>query len=154
MRRTRKVKILATLGPASSDRTTIANLFRAGADLFRINMSHTDHDMLRRLVATIREVESEVGRPIGILVDLQGPKLRIGAFAERSVTLTPGQTFILDDDPTPGNALRVELPHPEILAALMPGHRLLLDDGKVRLRVIETTTHRAVTTVEVATASL
>jgi pyruvate kinase len=152
MRRTRKVKILATLGPASSDKMTIANLFRAGADLFRINMSHTDHDMLRRLVATIREVESEVGRPIGVLVDLQGPKLRIGAFAERSVILTPGQTFILDDDPTPGNALRVELPHPEILAALMPGHRLLLDDGKVRLRVNETTAHRAVTTVEVGTA--
>ena len=100
-------------------------------------MSHTDHDVLRRLVATIREVETEVGRPIGILVDLQGPKLRIGAFADRTVMLTPGQTFILDSDPTPGDATRVELPHPEILAALEPGHRLLLDDGKVRLRVAD-----------------
>ncbi|HEX9569581.1 MAG TPA: pyruvate kinase, partial [Rhodospirillales bacterium] len=107
MRRNRKAKILATLGPSSSDKATIANLFRAGADLFRINMSHTDHDMLRRLVGTIRDVEAEVARPIGILVDLQGPKLRIGAFAERSVMLTPGQTFILDSDPTPGDATRV-----------------------------------------------
>jgi pyruvate kinase len=151
MRRNRKVKILATLGPASSDRMTIANLFRAGADLFRINMSHTDHDMLRRLVSTIRDVESEVERPIGILADLQGPKLRIGTFAERSITLHPGQSFTLDDDPTPGNDQRVELPHPEILAALLPGHRLLLDDGKVRLRVIEATPHRAVTMVEIGT---
>jgi len=151
MRRTRKVKILATLGPASSDKATIANLFRAGADLFRINMSHTDHDMLRRLVATIREVESECGRPIGVLVDLQGPKLRIGAFADRTVMLTPGQTFTLDSDPAPGNTTRVELPHPEILAALQPGHRLLLDDGKVRLRVTECSHMKAETIVEFGT---
>ena len=151
MRRNRRVKILATLGPASSDRVTIANLFRAGADLFRINMSHTDHDMLRRLVATIRDVEAEIQRPIGILADLQGPKLRIGVFADRTVTLTPGQSFTLDDDPTPGTKDRVELPHTEILAALIPGHRLLLDDGKVRLRVVEATAHRAVTVVEVGT---
>jgi pyruvate kinase len=151
MRRTRKVKILATLGPASSDRRTITSLFNAGADLFRINMSHTDHDMLRRLVATIREIEADVGRPIGVLVDLQGPKLRIGTFADRTVMLTAGQTFVLDSDPTPGNGERVELPHPEILAALAPGHRLLLDDGKVRLRVLEVSPHRAVTSVEVGT---
>jgi pyruvate kinase len=152
MRRSRKVKILATLGPASSDKATIARLFRAGADLFRINMSHTDHDTLRRLVATIREVEIDVGRPIGVLVDLQGPKLRIGVFAGGPIKLTPGETFILDSDPTPGDATRVGLPHPEILAALEPGHRLLLDDGKVRLRVRECTKDRAVTTVEFGTA--
>ena len=151
MRRIRKAKILATLGPSSSDKATIANLFRAGADLFRINMSHTDHDMLRRLVATIREVEIEVDRPIGVLVDLQGPKLRIGVFAERTVMLTPGQTFVLDSDPSPGDATRVELPHPEILSALEPGHRLLLDDGKLRLRVTECSRDRAVTVVEVGT---
>ena len=151
MRRIRKAKILATLGPSSSDKATIANLFRAGADLFRINMSHTDHDMLRRLVATIREVEIEVDRPIGVLVDLQGPKLRIGVFAERTVMLTPGQTFVLDSDPSPGDATRVELPHPEILSALEPGHRLLLDDGKLRLRVTECSPDRAVTVVEVGT---
>jgi pyruvate kinase len=151
MRRTRKVKILATLGPASSDQRTITSLFNAGADLFRINMSHTDHDMLRRLASTIREIEIDVGRPIGVLVDLQGPKLRIGTFTDRTVVLTPGQTFVLDSDPTPGDAERVELPHPEILAALMPGHRLLLDDGKVRLRVLEVSQDRAVTVVEVGT---
>ncbi len=151
MRRTRKAKILATLGPSSSDKATIANLFRAGADVFRINMSHTDHDTLRRLVGTIREVEAEVERPIGILVDLQGPKLRIGVFADRSIMLTPGQAFTLDSDPLPGDASRVELPHPEILAALEPGHRLLLDDGKVRLRVVECSRERAATVVEVGT---
>ena len=151
MRRSRKVKILATLGPSSSDKATIANLFRAGADVFRINMSHTDHDMLRRLVTTIREVETETGRPIGVLVDLQGPKLRIGAFADRTVMLTPGQMFTLDSDPAPGDASRVELPHPEILQALRPGDRLLLDDGKVRLRVAAASPTTAVTSVEVGT---
>ncbi len=148
MKRARKVKILATLGPASSDKETIAGLFAAGADVFRINMSHCAHDLMRRLVATIRAVEDEQDRPIGILVDLQGPKLRIGVFANHDVTLMPGQSFVLDGDPTPGDAQRVELPHPEILAALEPGHRLLLDDGKVRLRVRETGRQQAVTVVE------
>ena len=151
MRRTRKVKILATLGPSSSDKASITSLFRAGADVFRINMSHTDHDMLKRLVGAIREIENDSGRPIGILADLQGPKLRIGVFAERSIMLTPGQMFTLDSDPTPGDASRVELPHPEILAALQPGHRLLLDDGKVRLRVVGCSPTSALTTVEVGT---
>jgi pyruvate kinase len=151
MRRSRKAKILATLGPSSSDKATIDSLFKAGADLFRINMSHADHDGMRKLVALIREVEAENGRPIGILADLQGPKLRIGAFTGQSAVLTPGQTFVLDDDPAPGDATRVYLPHPEIFAALEPGHRLLLDDGKVRLRVTEAGPKRAVATVEVGT---
>ncbi|MEO8666998.1 MAG: pyruvate kinase [Bauldia sp.] len=151
MRRSRKAKILATLGPASSEKSIIARLFEAGADVFRINMSHTDHDKLRELVALIREVESEAGRPIGILADLQGPKLRIGMFAGNSIALTSGQSFILDSDPAPGDVTRVELPHPEIFAAIEPGHRLLLDDGKVRLRVVECSPTRAVTTVEVGT---
>ena len=138
MRRSRKVKILATLGPSSSDKAKITSLFEAGADVFRINMSHTDHDRMRRLVGHHPRGRGRKRRPIGILADLQGPKLRIGPFAAQGVTLTPGQTFILDSDPTPGDTTRVELPHPEILAALEPGHRLLLDDGKVRLRVIET----------------
>jgi pyruvate kinase len=103
------------------------------------------------MVALIREVEKDVGRPIGILADLQGPKLRIGTFAGGSVTLTPGQTFTLDSSEAAGNSERVYLPHPEIFAALEPGHRLLLDDGKVRLRVEKCTKTRAVTTVEVGT---
>ncbi len=151
MRRSRKVKILATLGPASSDKATILALFRAGADVFRINMSHTPHDRLRELVAIIREIDGEEGRPIGILADLQGPKLRLGTFADKAVEITVGQTFTLDSDPTPGTTGRVFLPHPEILEALEPGHRLLIDDGKVRLRVVSTDGKSALTTVEVGT---
>ncbi|MGJ4993678.1 pyruvate kinase [Bradyrhizobium sp. HKCCYLS3077] len=147
MRRLRRIKILATLGPASSDSAMIRKLFEAGADIFRINMSHTPHDKLREMVATIRAVESSYGRPIGILVDLQGPKLRLGTFAAGPVQLNNGQSFVLDSDKTPGDATRVYLPHPEILAALQPGHALLLDDGKVRLIAEETTPTRAVTRV-------
>jgi pyruvate kinase len=147
MRRLRRIKILATLGPASSDSAMIRKLFEAGADVFRINMSHTSHDKMRELVKTIRNVESGYGRPIGILVDLQGPKLRLGAFAEGSTQLNNGQSFVLDSDKTPGDNSRVQLPHPEILAALRPGHALLLDDGKVRLIAEETSPDRAVTRV-------
>ena len=147
MRRLRRIKILATLGPASSDSAMIRRLFEAGADVFRINMSHTSHDKMRELVTTIRNVESSYGRPIGILVDLQGPKLRVGSFAEGSVQLNNGASFVLDSDKTPGDATRVQLPHPEILAALKPGHALLLDDGKVRLIAEETSPDRAVTRV-------
>ena len=149
MRRLRRTKIVATLGPASSDRNVIAKLFTAGADVFRINMSHTSHDRMRELVATIRAVELEHGRPIGILVDLQGPKLRVGSFAAGSATLTNGEIFILDDDPAPGDAKRAHLPHPEIFAAIEPGHTLLLDDGKIRLVATEVDNKRIVTRVEV-----
>src|SRR5262245_32278848 len=149
MRRSRKVKILATLGPASSEKAKIRSLFEAGADVFRINMSHTDHTRLRDMVGMIRAVEAECGRPIGILVDLQGPKLRIGTFAEHAIMLEPGLSFTLDSEPVPGDAKRVELPPPEILAALEPGLRPLIDDGKIRLRVSECSTTRALTTVEI-----
>lgn len=149
MRRLRRTKILATLGPASSDQATIRRLFEAGADVFRINMSHTPHDKMRELVATIRNVEGSYGRPIGILVDLQGPKLRLGTFEGGAVTLKNGESFVLDADKTPGDAKRVNLPHPEILAALKAGHVLLLDDGKVRLITEEATPTRVVTRVVV-----
>src|SRR5262245_39325731 len=149
MRRLRRIKILATLGPASSDLAMIRRPFEAGTDVFRINMTYTPTDKMRELVATIRNVESSYGRPIGILVDLQGPKLRLGAFAEGSVQLQNGQSFTLDSDKTPGDATRVHLPHPEILAALRPGHALLLDDGKVRLIAEQTTKEHAVTRVVV-----
>lgn len=149
MRRQRRIKILATLGPASSDSAMIRKLFEAGADVFRINMSHTPHDKMRELVKTIRNVESSYGRPIGILVDLQGPKLRVGAFTEGGVQLKNGEAFTLDSDPTPGDGTRVHLPHPEILAALRPGHALLIDDGKLKLIAEETSAERAVTRVVV-----
>lgn len=143
MRRLRRIKILATLGPVSSDSATIRKLFEAGADVFRINMSHTPHDKMRELVTTIRNVEGSYGRPIGILVDLQGPKLRLGAFAEGSAHLTNGEIFTLDSDPAHGDKTRVHLPHPEILQALRPGHALLIDDGKLRLIAEETSPERA-----------
>jgi len=149
MRRLRRTKIVATLGPASSERSMIDRLFKAGADMFRINMSHTSHDRMRELVASIRAVETEHGRPIGILCDLQGPKLRIGSFKDDAVTLVPGADFVLDSDPSPGDTHRVQLPHPEILAALAPGHTLLLDDGKIRLQALETNGDHARTQVAV-----
>ena len=150
MRRNRKIKILATLGPASSDRETIERLYVAGADAFRINMSHSSHETLNRLVGLIRSIEESVGRPIGILADLQGPKLRLGTFADGPVAMKIGDRITLDSDPAPGSAERIFLPHPEILEALAPGHRILIDDGRVRLRVVETDGRSALTEVEVA----
>jgi pyruvate kinase len=149
MKRTRRCKIVATLGPASNDEAMIEKLWRAGADLFRINMSHTDPAGMRERVAMIRAVEEKVGRPIGILVDLQGPKLRVGAFAEGGADLVKGQSFVLDSDEAHGDATRVRLPHPEILECLQPGHKMLIDDGRLRLAVVEAEPDRAVTKVEV-----
>lgn len=136
MKRNRNVKILATLGPASSDEAMIQKLHEAGADLFRINMSHASHDVMRTLVTRIRAVEARCGRPIGILADLQGPKLRVGKFADTKVTLTQGQTFTLDGNDTPGDNKRVFLPHPEILESVKAGDRLLIDDGKLHLQAV------------------
>jgi pyruvate kinase len=149
MRRQRRAKIVATLGPASGDAAMIARLFEAGADVFRINMSHTTHERMRELIGMIRATEAAYGRPIGVLLDLQGPKLRIGSFAGDSAMVANGDQFVLDSDPAPGDAQRVFLPHPEILAALAPGDTMLLDDGKVRLTTTEVSPTRAVTRVEV-----
>lgn len=135
MRRTRRTKIVATLGPASNTPEKIAELYRAGADVFRINMSHLSRDKLRDQVAMIRSVETKFRRPIPVLIDLQGPKLRVDTFRDGSADLEPGTRFVLDNDATPGDATRVHLPHPEILAALEPGHAILIDDGKLRLEV-------------------
>jgi pyruvate kinase len=147
MRRRRKIKILATLGPASNKPEIVEKLFQAGADIFRINMSHTSHEAMRELVAMIRQVEEKFDRPIGILADLQGPKLRIGSFRGKQAELAAGDRFVLDSDDKPGTAKRVFLPHPEIFAALEPGHAVLLDDGRVRLKVLEAGADRAVTEV-------
>src|SRR5262249_55750529 len=149
MRRLRRTKIVATLGPASSDRRVIASLFEAGADVFRINMSHTTHARMRELVAAIRAVETEHGRPIGILLDLQGPTLGLGSSGQPPASPAKGEPFPPDPDPPPGDARRVPLPHPEIFAAIEPGHTLLLDDGKVRLVAIEADSHHILTRVEV-----
>src|SRR5688572_12243275 len=137
LRRTRSAKIVATLGPASSSPDRLRALFEAGVDVFRLNFSHGSHDQKRQLFQDIREIEADTGRPIGILADLQGPKLRLGDFADGKVELAAGARFRLDLDPTPGDGERAPLPHPEIFDALEPGTDLLLDDGKVRLRVID-----------------
>ena len=149
MRRHRRVKVLATLGPASADREMLARLFEAGADIFRINMSHASHDAMRERIRMIRSLEADFHRPIGILVDLQGPKLRVGQFKDGVVELVKGATFVLDGDKTPGDHDLVELPHPEILRALRPGHNLLVDDGKVKLHVVEATPDRSVCIVDI-----
>lgn len=137
MRRTRNVKIVATLGPASSSFEMIRALFEAGTDVFRLNMSHGVHEDIAARHKVIREVEAAVGRPIGILADLQGPKLRVGTFANGSEDLEEGQDFRLDLDDTPGDATRAQLPHREIFEALEKGATLLVNDGKIRLRVEE-----------------
>lgn len=150
--RSRKVRVLATLGPASSDPEMIATLFQAGADAFRINMSHGDQQSKIPLIKAIRGLEERFGRPTTILADLQGPKLRVGKFADGKVMLETGSTFVLDRDPTPGDATRVELPHKEIFAAIEPGARLLLDDGKLVLRVAFHDADKITTLVEVGGA--
>ena len=136
MHRNRKAKIVATLGPATPDRAGIEALFKAGVDVFRLNFSHGEHADHQARLRLIRDIEREHGRPIGVLLDLQGPKLRIGVFADGPIQLTAGQHFELDlQRDIPGDANRVALPHPEIFAALKPGSDLLLDDGRIRLRV-------------------
>src|SRR3954447_15583421 len=135
MRRHRNAKIVATLGPASSSPEVIRGLFEAGADVFRLNFSHGTHEDHKKRYDIIRTIERELGRPIGVLADLQGPKLRVGTFAEGRVTLATGASFDLDLHGGPGDQQRVSLPHPEIFQALSPGVQLLLDDGKVRLEV-------------------
>jgi pyruvate kinase len=135
IRRRRRTKIVATLGPASSSPEVLARLFQAGADVFRLNFSHGTHDDHAARIAMIRDLEARFERPIGILADVQGPKLRVGQFAGGRVQLQTGQVFRLDLNPTPGDVRRVQLPHPEIIAAASIGTTLLLDDGKLRLRV-------------------
>jgi pyruvate kinase len=136
MRRRRRTKIIATLGPASASPEVLTRLFQAGADVFRLNFSHGTHEDHAARFAMIRELEEKFARPIGILADVQGPKLRVGRFSGGRVHLQTGQTFRLDLNATSGNAQRVNLPHPEIIEAASIGSSLLLDDGKLRLRVL------------------
>ncbi|MCP3736362.1 pyruvate kinase [Sphingomonas sp. RP10(2022)] len=150
--RSRKVRVLATLGPASNTPEMIATLFQAGADAFRINMSHGDQQSKVAVIQAIRGLEKQFQRPTTILADLQGPKLRVGKFEGGRTVLESGSTFVLDRDETPGDATRVELPHKEIFAAIEPGARLLLDDGKLVLRVTDHGPERIETMVEVGGA--
>jgi pyruvate kinase len=148
MHRSRKAKIVATLGPASTNSATIEAMFRAGADVFRLNFSHGSHEDHKQRLDTLRALEQSLGRPVGVLIDLQGPKLRIGTFANGSVVLDAGASFRLDlNAAQPGDQTRVVLPHPEIFAAMEPGTRLLLDDGRIELKVETFSAESAETTV-------
>ena len=135
IRRRRRTKIIATLGPASSTADMLSRLFHGGADVFRLNFSHGSHEDHLARITMIRALEEHVGRPIGILADVQGPKLRVGRFQAGRVVLQTGHSFRLDLSAVPGDTRRVNLPHPEIIAAAAIGTSLLLDDGKLRLRV-------------------
>lgn len=146
MKRERRVKIIATIGPASCEPAMLERLVQAGADVFRINMSHSSHDDLRTYVGALREVEAKHG-PIAILADLQGPKLRISSLAEGQVRLQRGQRVVFDANHAPGNAERIGLLHPEIYAAAEPGHTLLIDDGKLNLKILTVTPGRLVAEV-------
>ncbi|MGE0260588.1 MAG: pyruvate kinase [Alphaproteobacteria bacterium] len=152
MRRKHLTKIVATLGPATSDAKMIEALFHAGVDMFRLNFSHGAHADHRRNIEAIRHIERRVKRPIAILMDVQGPKLRIGSFANGPVNLPAGATFRLELEETPGDATHVTMPHPEIFAVLEPGAELLVDDGRVRLRVLESNRKAATTEVVIGGA--
>ena len=134
MLRNRNTKIIATLGPSSSSPSMIHSLFMAGADIFRLNFSHGTHNEQRRKVYHIRQYEKRVGRPIAILGDLQGPKFRIGKFANSQVFLKNGQRFYLDLNNLPGNENRVFLPHPEIFKSVKQQTNILIDDGKIPIK--------------------
>jgi len=147
--RARKVKILATLGPASANRETITRLMRAGADAFRVNMSHGEHETHAETIRNIRAVEQKNKRPLGILADLQGPKLRVGEFDGGKAFIRHGAHFTLDSNPEPGDDTRVCLPHPELFGVLDKGERLLIDDGRLRLKVLRAGKDELLCTAEV-----
>ncbi len=137
MNRARRARIVATLGPASRAPGTVKALAQAGADVFRLNFSHGSHEDHAAALKAVRGAELAVKRPLGVLADLQGPKLRLGKFRDTAIDINPGDRLRLDLDPTPGDVTRVSMPHPEIFQALRTGMMLLLDDGRVRLKVVD-----------------
>ncbi len=137
MRRERQTKIVATLGPASDTKAVIRELIKAGVDLFRLNFSHGSHEEHRKSVGIIRQLEKEFGHPVGIMADLQGPKLRIGEFKDGFIALKAGMKIRFDSNKAEGDRTRINLPHPEVIKALKKGSEILLDDGKVRVRVVK-----------------
>jgi len=148
MKRSRRARIVATLGPASRAPGMVKALAQAGVDVFRLNFSHGSHEDHAAALKAVRGAELALQRPLGVLADLQGPKLRLGRFANVEIPVKPGHKMRFDLDPTPGDETRVQMPHPEIFKALRKGMLLLLDDGRVRLRVGERTDEWADVTVE------
>ncbi len=137
MRRQRQTKIVATIGPASNSREMIRALFEAGVDLFRLNFSHGSHESHALVAQHIRSIETDAGRPIGIMADLQGPKLRLGTFEGGSIDIKKGDIIRFDLDPAPGKHGRINLPHPEVLKVLQKDSLIFIDDGKVRAKIID-----------------
>ena len=135
MRRNRRAKIVATVGPASGSPEKLEQLFLAGVDTFRLNFSHGTHEDHAKVHAAIRALETKVGRPIGILQDLQGPKIRVGTIKDGKIAVAADEQvrFVLSG--SDGDKLSIPLPHPEIFEAVTPGDDLLIDDGRVRVRV-------------------
>ena len=148
MIRSRRTRMVCTLGPSSRSPENVEALARAGADVFRLNFSHGSHDDHAKTFEAVRAAEKAIERPLGVLADLQGPKFRLGRFKDGKVSIRQGQSFRLDLDPSPGDETRVGVPHPEILAALKPGVVVLIDDGKVTLKVVSSDGKSAETTVE------
>lgn len=151
LKRNRHTKILATLGPSSDTKEMLTALVKAGADNFRLNFSHGSHEDHKKRLDIIREIETETGRPIGIIADMQGPKLRVGKFKDKAITLVEGQSFRFDLDDALGDEKRVQLPHPEIINAVNVGDRLLMDDGKVRVVITEKGADFLTVTIEAGT---
>ncbi|MEM6780341.1 MAG: pyruvate kinase [Pseudomonadota bacterium] len=137
IRRYRQTKIVATVGPASGEKAMLKKLLETGVDVFRLNFSHGSHEDHAKNVQSIREIEKEYDRPIGIMADMQGPKLRVGRFADGAIELTKGMALRFDLDETPGDKTRINLPHPEVIEVLETGSVILLDDGKVRVDITE-----------------
>ncbi len=150
MRRNRKVKLVATIGPASESEEMLEKLFKTGVDVFRVNMSHASHELAGTLIERVRRISKRCGFPIGVLGDLQGPKFRLGNFTGERVTLTAGEEFLFDREEKAGDEKRVFLPHPQIFEAVAKGDTLLLDDGKLRMRVKDADASRIVANVEVS----
>jgi len=132
--RRRRAKIVATVGPASASPEMLKALFLAGVDTFRLNVSHGTHKDHANVHAAIRALERDMQRPIGVLMDLQGPKIRVGTLCDKKITVRSGETIRFVRSGSEGDSLAIPLPHPEIFAALAPGHDLLIDDGRVRVR--------------------
>ncbi len=135
MRRNRRAKIVATIGPATSNPDMIRKMFLAGVDVFRMNFSHGAQEDHAAVHAAIRALEKEVFRPIGILQDLQGPKIRVGTIKDGHIDVEAGETVRFVTGGENGDRDAIPLPHPEIFASTAPGHRLLIDDGRLMLKV-------------------
>ena len=149
MRRYRQAKIICTLGPKTERPEVIQELFESGADVFRLNFSHGNREDQAKRISAIRALEKKFSRPIAILTDLQGPKLRVGEFQNGSAKLEKGKFFRFDLDRELGNHTRICLPHPEIFSALDEGTTILLDDGKLSLTVEEAGKDYALTKIAV-----